>query len=122
MQRGSMHTIIVRRGLATVAAAAALVLAGCGDSGPTLPLDPEIQATESSIFLGVGQSQTINVAVVPAGAAFEAMSDDTEVATVTQASTRITISGVGPGFATVTLVMVEYPWAWHQIAVEVTTP
>jgi uncharacterized protein YjdB len=97
---------------------AALAIGGCDES--TRIVDPALTASESSIFLGIGETQTLTVSRVPSNAAFEALSEDVTVATVVQSGTGVTITGVEVGFATVVLTLSDYPAIQFNVTVEVT--
>jgi len=93
------------------------ILVAC-NSDP-VAVEPSITSHDSSIFLAVGETRQLDVNRSPAGAVFEAVSDDLAVATVTQTSSRIAIRGVCQGFATIVLRMPAYPGIEFQITVEV---
>lgn len=119
-----MPGISGRSGTAALACSITLVLllAACERSGPVVPVEPGITASESSIFLAVGERRDLTVTVSPANSGFGATTEDPAVATVTHNAAGVTITGVGEGFGSVTLTLLNHVGIHFRITVEVSVP
>lgn len=85
-------------------------------------IEPEIAASESSVFVDIGEEVVLDVATVPEEAAFDAYSEDEGTATVQIAVRDIVITGVNVGFTNVILTLRDHSAPQFLIVVEVLCP
>ena len=98
----------------------ALVLSACDKE--VVFIEPAIAASESSVFVDVGEELVLDVATVPANAPFDAYSEDEDTATVGIAGRDVLITGVKVGFTNVILTLPDHPGIDFLIVVEVECP